>query len=403
DVAAKATAGGYRALNISDFTADGWIKAAVSGLNTLASIPAYSLIAAPDFFPAVDQREVYEWWADIQDRSSLSNRPAWLRQLVLDGDWDFWRAPPIPLSDERSAPNITLANSGFRGDDQTVTSIVASLQRIDLTKPKPVTPTTERHAALPDAAAGVFAPGWDTSGDLIVGGGTHLASYGLGSPFPEDAKLCAALSTFWPAVAPDTERTFFGDQSSSATGTGTVCPLTDEENGAAPGSISWDGVRGPRVIIEDSQRTTVRYPSYEHADYTLAALEGRFSIAATKDVDFREYTGRILATLRMYRALRGVGTKRSLHILSFRKVESTDRMLRQAQNETRTTLTGPVYRFDVFDESNATRLSSNSIEEEDFAVDIIYQLFIGTSDFLLAMGRRGNGSQARTPWKVLNT
>ncbi|WP_250565505.1 hypothetical protein [Adonisia turfae] len=317
DAVNKATDGGYRALNISDFTGDGWIKASIPTLNTLESIPAYSMVAAPDFFPAVDQREVYEWWREIRNQSALSNQPAWLRQLVLGGYWDFWRAEPIPLSDERSAPNITLSEAGFQENDDTITAIVTSLERINLLRSKLAAPTTKRHATLPDAAAGVFAPGWDTSGDRIPGGGTHLSSYGLGSPFPEDAKLCAALSTFWPAVAPDTERTFYGDQSSSPQGTGTVCPLTDEENGAAQGSISWDGLRGPRVITEDSSGTTVRYPIYEYADYTLNALEGRFSIANTRNIDFQEYTSRILSTLRMYRALEQVGTKRSLHILSF--------------------------------------------------------------------------------------
>ncbi|MBT9318007.1 hypothetical protein [Leptothoe spongobia] len=401
DAVTRATAGTYRALNISDFTADGWVKATVSGLDSLQSIPAYSLIAAPDFFPAVDQREVYEWWLSIQDQRVLSNQPTWLQQLVQEGFWNFWRAQPIPLSDERSAPNITLTNSEFKGDDDTVTAIVTTLQRIDLLKAKSMMPTTLRHATLPDAAAGIFAPGWDTSGDRVPGGGTHLASYGLGSPFPEDAKLCAALSTFWPAVAPDTERTFFGDQSSSATGTGTVCPLTDEENGATPGSVSWDGLRGPRVLSEDGSGTTVRYPRYEQADYTLSALEGRFSIALTRKIDFREYTGRILATLRMYRALQGIGTKRSLHILSFRQVESSDTTLRQAQDETRTALSGPVYRFDVFDDRDTAGLPSSSIDQEDFAVGVIYTLFIGTSDFLLAMARRGDGSQARSRWLTL--
>lgn len=402
DVVGKATQGGYRALNIADFTGDGWIKATVPALDSLDSIPAYSLIAAPDFFPAVDQREVYEWWSEIQDQSTLSTQPPWLRQLVLGGYWDFWRAGPIPLSDERSAPNITLANAEFREDDNTVTAIVTALQDINLLQPKPVVPTTARHAALPDAAAGVFAPGWDTSGDRIPGGATHLSAYGLGSPFPEDAKLCAALSTFWPAVAPDTERTFFGDQSSSPQGTGTVCPLTDQENGATDGSVSWDGLRGPRVIAENSSRTTVRYPIYEYADYTFNALEGRFSIAATKDIDFQEYTSRILATLRMYRTLESVGNKASLHILSFQKLESTNISLREAQSETGRSLSGPVYRFDVFDDSNATRLPPSAVDEEDFTVDLIYTLLIGTSDFLLAMARQGDGSQARSRWEPLN-
>lgn len=101
---------------------------------------------------------------------------------------------------------------------------------------KPMAPTTARHAVLPDAAAGIFAPGWDTSAARIPESATkpHLSAYGLGSPFPEDAKLCAALSTFWPAVAPDTARTFYQVPFAART----VCPLTDEENGAADGSVS---------------------------------------------------------------------------------------------------------------------------------------------------------------------
>ncbi|MGF1515827.1 MAG: hypothetical protein ACFB5Z_19300 [Elainellaceae cyanobacterium] len=402
NAAAKAEAGRYRALNVLDFTADGRVTADVAGL-ALDAIPAYSLIAAPDFFPSVDQREVFEWWQSVRQQGQQGSLPAWLQQLVLEGYWDFWRAQPVPLSDERSAPNITLAGSGFLGDDDTVTAIVTGLQPIDLQRPRPAGPTTRRHAALPDAAAGVFAPGWDTSGDRVPGPGnrTHLSTYGLGSPFPEDAKLCAALSTFWPAVAPDTERTFFQVDFAS----GTVCPLTDEENGAAAGSVSWDGLRGPRIVAEDSRRAVVRYPTYEHADYTLNALEGRFSIAATRNINFREYTGRILATLRLYRVF-GLGgrnqpPKDSLRILSFRKVESTDGLLQAAQDNTGTSLSGPVYRFEVFDGSAARRVRSGVVGEEDFAVEILYTLFIGTSDFLLAMARRGDGSEARSRWQVI--
>ncbi|MGF1537850.1 MAG: hypothetical protein ACFB4J_15410, partial [Elainellaceae cyanobacterium] len=201
--------------------------------------------------------------------------------------------------------------------------------------------------------------------------------------------------------APDTERTFFQVDFAS----GTVCPLTDEENGAAPGSVSWDGLRGPRIVAEDSRSTTVRYPTYEHADYTLNALEGRFSIAATRQINFREYTGRILATLRMYRVF-GVGgrqqpPKDGIRILSFSQVESTDATLGEAQDETSTALSGPVYRFEVFDANAAQRRTSGIVGEEDFAVDVVYTLFIGTSDFLLAMARRGDGSQARSRWQVI--
>ena len=71
----------------------------------------------------------------------------------------------------------------------------------------------------------------------------HLAAYGLGSPFPEDSKLCAALSTFWPAVAPDATRTFEPSQNWP-----TVSPLTDEEIGQA-GTLPWDGVPGPKLTL----------------------------------------------------------------------------------------------------------------------------------------------------------
>ena len=56
------------------------------------------------------------------------------------------------------------------------------------------------------------------------------------------AKLCAALSTFWPAAAPDATRTM-----EPALTPITVAPLTDEEIGQRPGSIPWDGVHGPTV------------------------------------------------------------------------------------------------------------------------------------------------------------
>lgn len=78
------------------------------------------------------------------------------------------------------------------------------------------------------------------------------------------------------------------------------------------------------MLREEGFGTRVRFPDYEHADYTLNAFEGQFSIEQTRKVDFQEYTGRILATLRMDRALKNIGDKDSLHILSFRRVAQTD-------------------------------------------------------------------------------
>ena len=399
DVLPRTTAGGYRALNISDSTGDGWVKARIPQLSQFNSIPAYSVIAAPDFFPGVDQREVYEWWERSQSPTVKPTLPDWFQKIIDDGDWDFWRADPLPLSDERHAPNIRLTGSDFASADETVTAIITPLQRIDLSLDKPATPTTARHAVLADAAAGIFAPGWDTSADQIPNSNkTHLSAYGLGSPFPEDAKLCAALSTFWPAVAPDTARTFYNVPFAA----GTVCPLTDEENGAAVGSTAWDGLRGPHVYAKDGRSTSVRYPNYERADYTLSAFEGRFSIAQTYKIDFTEYTHRILATLRMYRALSNIGDKNSLHILSFNQISANDGLLRQAQSETGRSLSGPIYRFDVFDSDYATVRPTATLAEEHYEVSVMFTLLVGQSDFLLAIARRGDGSEARSPWQVIN-
>src|SRR5262249_48027701 len=62
--------GGYDALHYLDFTADGWVEAAVSSPALrrdarvdLAGVPAYALVTAPDFFPTCDQRQLTIWTA----------------------------------------------------------------------------------------------------------------------------------------------------------------------------------------------------------------------------------------------------------------------------------------------------------------------------------------------------
>ncbi|MDQ3974606.1 MAG: hypothetical protein M3276_09815, partial [Actinomycetota bacterium] len=233
-VAEQVRAGGYDALHYVDFSGDGWVGASVPQLavDLPRTVPAYSVVTAPDFYPDCDQRELVEWW--------IQQVPSALRASI-------WQTPPLTLSDERLAPNLQLPGVDFRAEDDTVTAIV-SLPLDGPVQARPLTvAATLRHAHLPDAAAGVFAPGWDTSLDRSDGT-AHLAAYGLGSPFPEDAKLCAALSTFWPAVAPDAAREFQPD-----TNWPTVAPLTDEETGQV-GDAAWDGVPGPKISGAGAQR-----------------------------------------------------------------------------------------------------------------------------------------------------
>jgi len=400
DLTTTANQGGFRALNVLDSTADGWVEARVSGIAGLASIPAYSLISAPDFFPSVEQREVFEWWKQTQAKHQAGELPGWWAQLLDRGYWEFWRAEPRPMSEVAFAPNVKLSGAGFSESDTTVSALVTLLQELDLSLPELTTPSTRRHATLPDSAAGVFAPGWDTSADLSGAQGSqlHFSGYGLGSPFPEDAKLCAALSTFWPAAAPDTQRTFFRVRFAR----GSVCPLTDVENGAASQSLGWDGLRGPQRITEDGSKTLVRYPSYEYADYTQNTLEGKLSMAETSRVDFQEYTARILATLRMYRTLESLGDKNSLHILSFIQALPQDQLLREAQHATTTSLVGPVYKFEVFHDSAASSLDSDSLQDELYSIDRIFTIFVGADRFVLARVRQGDGTTLRTPWQSLD-
>ncbi|HEX8510623.1 MAG TPA: hypothetical protein VF635_14145, partial [Propionibacteriaceae bacterium] len=238
----------------------------------------------------------------------------------------------------------------FRADEDTVTAIV-SLSRPAVGEPTgPVTAETSRHSHLPDDAAGVFAPGWDVSVDGGPGTPEHLAAYGLGSPFPEDAKLCAALSSFWPAVAPDAARTFEPSPLWP-----TVIPLTDEEIGVL-GDLPWDGVTGP-TVVEIGNARVAEYPSLAHADYVLNALANRFTLAHTAAVDDVEYKSRVLAMIRVYQAL-GVRLDQSFSdvvrnkarwtVLSFRRIETSDSSLEAAETQAGLRLRLPIYRFEVY-------------------------------------------------------
>ncbi|MDX6688623.1 MAG: hypothetical protein QOG15_80 [Solirubrobacteraceae bacterium] len=320
DVAAVVRAGGYRAQHYVDFTGDGWVAATIPELAVQVPrhVPAYSLVTAPDFYPNCDQRELVEWWTQ--------RVPTKLRDRI-------WQTPPLTLSDERLAPNLQLPDVDFRAEDDTVSAIVSMPAAVVAAqRPLDVAPTA-RHAHLPDGAAGVFAPGWDTSRDRTDGVG-HLAAYGLGSPFPEDAKLCAALSSFWPAVAPDAGRSF-----SQAWPTAT--PLTDEEIGSV-GDLPWDGVPGPRMVQDD----VVEYASFDYVDYVRSALDNAFTLALTCKVGVEEYEARVLVAVRSYLALGIQPDDRTWRLLSFRAVAPDDGELDEAQTSTSVTLGGDRYRLE---------------------------------------------------------
>lgn len=332
--------GNYDAQHYVDYTGDGWIAAVCPQLHASIPrfVPAYSVVAAPDFFFNCDQRDVMEWW--------LQRAPQALRDFL-------WSTPPLTLSDERMAPNLKLNNldfhagdtsrpaAGFRPEDDTVTAIVSMPIRGAVQDRPLVDPLRNRNNMLPDGAAGVFAPGWDVSWDESDGV-RHLTAYGLGSPFPEDSKLCAALSTFWPAVAPDAARSFSESYP-------TVCPLTDEELGQT-GRLPWDGVPGPR-LVPDGQRDVVEYADFAHVDYVENALKNRFTLTLTSRIGTTEYVRRVLAMARAYQAvgvsLRSRRGKDKWSLISFRPAGPRDADMREAEHATGQRPEGQVFRFEL--------------------------------------------------------
>jgi hypothetical protein len=153
---------------------------------------------------------------------------------------------------------------------------------------------------LPDAASDFFAPGWDVSEHRIAGRSNYVA-YGLGSPFPEDSKLCAALNSFWPAVAPDASRTY-GPQPGGGL-LFTSIPLLDSEVGYHPqhprvlagevaASVGWDGDHGP-FFENRNGRPVVNASNPLRADQTLAALNGQLGFSGLDQVDSIEFLRRI--------------------------------------------------------------------------------------------------------------
>lgn len=327
NVAGIARQGNYQAQHYLDFSGDGWIEAICPELATHIprSVPAYSMVTAPDFYPSCDQRELLEWW--------LQRVPTGLRDRI-------WQTPPLTLSEERLAPNLQLPEANFRPEDETVTAIV-SLPLPGPIQQRPLTvSSTRRHSHLTDSAAGVFAPGWDTSRDQL-NGTVHLAAYGLGSPFPEDAKLCAALSTFWPAVAPDAGRSFSQIFP-------TVSPMTDTEITNQP----WDGIVGPQVITQQNQEL-VEYASFDHVDYVENSLQNKFSLTLTGKVDVQEYMTRVLAIARAYLGADIEGNEqRSWGVLSFQSVSSNHADVQAAKAATGETLSGPVYQVEFYRRGN---------------------------------------------------
>jgi hypothetical protein len=325
--------GGFEAIHYQDFTADGYIAAKCPQIAEAfpTIVPAYSIIAVPDFFPLVSQRQLAEWY------ESEVHVPATVKQILWSHDTKPW-----PLSDERLAANLRLHPAGlfpgFSPNDTTVSAVISPVyQNMKVGNATFASPTL-RQTHMPDHAAGVMAPGWDTSRDELDGHG-HFAAYGLGSPFPEDQKLCAALSAFWPAATPDTTRFYPQEFYRSTT------PLPDIY-------AEWDELPRPKKVKPQGGVERYEYNSLGYVDYVKVALENGFRLRRLADVTFQQFAEWTMVMAAVHLALRAnsVARAKKWYVPEFDLVQSKHKArLGQAEKETNVRLTpGHTYRMVVF-------------------------------------------------------
>lgn len=287
--------GGYTAQHFIDFAGDGWVEARVGGLpDSWPRMAAYAPVSPPDFFPLVSQHDLMQWWKNEVPKA------------IRDG---LWAIPPYALSGRRMAANIELP-VGFSIYDVGASAVVGWAQPGVGSVAIGAASSISRYSGLPDHSPGLFDPGWDASQGQFYnnpeeGLQAFLQNHGLGTPFVEDVKLCAALGSYWPAIAPDSTRSF--SPLKRATGYDypwpTVVPLTDKETGIEPVDgvyLPWDGVRGPQ-LVEVNGRRVVEYADIDRVDYI--ALPGTMSIAQLAKVDLAETKARVLAMAAVYWAL----------------------------------------------------------------------------------------------------
>jgi hypothetical protein len=241
------------------------------------------LLSAPDFLPLVDQLEMQRWAEETKAKS-------FFRQGGPEPLCDGRDLPPNPaLEDPLDPTKRAFSNDGAA----TMTAVVGPAARGNTAVI--ATQVSRSTSWMPDAASDVFRPGWDTSQAAVTPGiqaGEFYANYGLGSPFPEDAKLCAALNSFWPAAAPDVGRTF---------GAFTALPHLDEELGFHPrhprvlaeqvsSRHGWDGEFGP--FFQDND-TKINFARISRSDYTLNAVNGLMRPDLLQQIDAVEQITRM--------------------------------------------------------------------------------------------------------------
>lgn len=316
----------YWAALFEDSICDGCVIASFANarsetwISKLPLRPAFSIVTAPDFLPNVAGVDL-----------DYPNQAAAMSSLKIGNT--------APLSFTRLAANPEIEKPGGgtafppgeRRLQETVTSVVGrgpSDERIllDAVLELSCAPMTNgRTGFLPDTSSAFLFPGWDVTyvGNDDPNAQRFLSTVGLGSPFAEDVKLCAAGNGMWPATAPDAARTYQPSLESPEpeghiaaklyAGVATLkpsvkrppptaLPLMDDEIGVHPLSPrgrsqptavrrGWDGEYGPYLAMSEGggpRRLMVDYADIGRVDYVTNALADLFDASILRPLSSQE-------------------------------------------------------------------------------------------------------------------
>ena len=170
-----------------DYTGEGWVQVDSPQLaaSILSAVPAYALVSPPDLFPSSGQFELSEW--------SRSNMVLSISEAASGDPPDSIKRHAIarkPATAEQPFQSCRLHDHRVSGNGRAgrhASCLASATGRAP-------------HHQLARRRCRSFRPrmGCGRGSKIGVGGGDHLAAYALGSPFPEDAKLCAPSALSGP-------------------------------------------------------------------------------------------------------------------------------------------------------------------------------------------------------------
>lgn len=297
----KIYAGLYHAPLFEDSICEGTVSARItvpngSALNGMLTevLPGYSIVTAPDFFPQVDN---YDLMAFDVAPGTLENDNS-----------NFYEGGLASLATCRLIPNPNFIPPNSNSDNQTYTAVLSGKAKNGMSgDSKFSNPKLPKgyfvSGYLPDVASSVFAPGWDITYSAAKPGSSdvYLSTEGLGSPFVEDMKLCAAANGMWPASSPDSARTYQGALDPWSRNP-TAIPLLDTELGIHKNSpagqmmgketFGWDGVQGP-FLENVGGKWKINFADLGRADVVQNALDGNVDMSKLRELTSTELINRM--------------------------------------------------------------------------------------------------------------